>query len=268
MKSAIAKCKLASALTQESMSILRIKSDKYRANVPCIDPSCFPDIWPDNPCITIDDNFVEALKIAGKLVSTTGSRIIECAIMLSDGIIAATDGKIAVQIFHPYHIGKTLSIPKLFIQLLEKTKKTPLYAGWSDTTLTIFYNDFSWYRTNLYDVQWPPIDSVFLRTNRITLHELPLEYSTAIDAVKPFVENDIMYIIDNMIASHCEATIGAFHTVSGSMGHFKTSSKHLSLLPELRITQFGIYDNPNEELLFGCGQVGNYNIRVAISGME
>lgn len=264
---AIDHCQSASALTQVSPDLLRISSSKFRANIDCVSPTLMQDAWPDNVLCEINQALIDALILAGNIVTDSADRVIQCSVQLTDNIVAATDGGIAVQIWTGVSTcGHTLAIPKMFINKLAKTAKQPTHMGVGTNSLTIYYSDYSWMRTQLYAVTWPPIDRVFAHSGEAQFKEFPADFHSGVDDITAFVENNVMFISDNILASHAEPEKGAIYTLSATMGSFKTSAKHLSVLAKLGVTHYGIYDVPDNEVFYAKSDTPA--LRVAISAME
>jgi hypothetical protein len=263
-------CKTASSLTQINPQMLRISSSSFRANIQCTDASRMQHAWPDDPTVAINQGFIEALIIAGKLVSDTADNVIQASVMVTDHMVASTDNGMAIQIWTGIGTcGHTVAVPKVFINLLAKTSKEPSYLGIGKNSLTVFYTDNSWYRTQLYDVSWPPIDRVFTHSDDVVFGALEPDFHKAVADVLPFVESNVMFIADNIIASHTTNEHGAFAAMKFSMGNFKTNAKHLSLLKDMSVQMYGIYDIPDNEIFYANGVTSHKMlVRLAISPME
>jgi len=89
-----------------------------------------------------------------------------------------------------------------------------------------------------------------------------------INTVKHSVEDNTVFINDNVIASHIEPERGSFFVTKAPVGTFKTNIKHLSLLSRLGLTEYAIYDVPGNEIFYAQGMCGSMPIRAAISAKD
>jgi hypothetical protein len=268
---AITQCQDSSALTQVTDVLLRVTSPKFRGNIECVRRSAVHEAAPDNPTVAIDQSIIDALVTLSCIASNTATSVIQCVVQLDNYTCSATDGGIAAQIYHGQVLVQTpLAVPKAFIDLLSRTKKTPAWlgVGADALTLTIFYTDDSWYKTQLYETKWPNIDNVFTHSGELSFAPIPSDFTVGIDTIKPVTDDNVVYINDNIIASHVAPEKGAFFVMKAPIGTFKTNIKHLALLPKLGVQEYSIYDIPGSEIFYGQGMCGAMPLRVAVSAMD
>lgn len=224
LTNALSKCSDNLSITQLD-NRLSIRSDKFRAFVPCIDPSLLPAPIPDPPQVEIDDRLRKAFDTVGLTKIENGEDIVSASLLMNgQSLIASIDGKMIIESWHGLNL-PTLSLPKAIIKALPN--KPFAKFGCGQFSCTFYFNDGSWLRSQLYAEQWPDVSRVF--NCRHDLQPFHVDFFTALAAVAPF-GNGLCHMSEGRLSSHAQEGAGAEFSLSGAQGSWCYPSRQLALL--------------------------------------
>lgn len=146
-------------MTRRDDGFLEIGSGKYSAIVPAYDAAQVIQTMPDNKMVAVGnpDKMLEGFKLASDISADTGTIALHGAIKMVGNSLMATNGHILIEI----DAGNPLppvTVPRQFLQAVIKSGKKPHYMGINGvdhSTFTIWFEDQSWLRTNVFgDEVW------------------------------------------------------------------------------------------------------------------
>jgi hypothetical protein len=85
--------------------------------------------------------------------------------------------------------------------------------GFSAGSVTFWFEDGSWIRTQQYQEKWPNTDRVLNVASDPS--PIPPTFYHGLDAVAPFVEDNRVYFGENLLCTHYEGNSGASYEVEG-----------------------------------------------------
>jgi hypothetical protein len=224
---ALSKCGEHISFTQLDASKLSIKSDRFKAIIPCIDPTLLNIAIPDPPVCPITDAFKEGLSIVGTLASENGQFIYLASILMNGQSLIATNGKVVMEYWHGINLPSGISIPKALVEPLNCKKKLAQF-GFSKSSVTFYFEDSSWIRSQLYAEKWPDMSLVLDKpSNAWPVSEA---FWKGLDAVAGFTDTGFVYFDTGMLRSHDNATQGACFEVAGLPKGPAFSAKYLAMI--------------------------------------
>lgn len=259
--SALSKCGDNYTLTQVDTKLV-LKSGPFKANIPCIDPTLMYFPTPDPNMAPIDDSFKKAVELIEKVKPENGQRVVTLSFLLNGPSILATDGKILIEAWHGLNMPTNIPVPKAIIPSICNTKKLTGF-GLSNTTVTFFFEDESFIRSQLFADKWPDVSHLIDRPSN--MKPVPKDLFKALDAIKDFSGNGFVYFNDGKLQSHEISEKGAEFDVEGLRKGPVYSVKYLNLIKDM-IDKVDFYVEP-EGLGRGkiCAFVGN-NVRGILMG--
>lgn len=182
----LSRCDEAVQITQLDGNRLGVKSGKFSAFVPCIEPGLIQFTPPDPPLGVFNEAVVKSLECAGVIAKENAPRMVAASVLLRANSAIATDG---VTLFEHWHglPFPDLVLPKAFISVLMKITKKPVQAGGSPTTFTVWFEDQSFIRTQLYVEAYPTEAVDKLANSQASPYPIPDELWPALaklDAMK------------------------------------------------------------------------------------
>lgn len=226
---ALKRCGEQFSITQLDSGKLSIKSGKFRALVQCMDPSLLSFPIPDNPCAVIDDRLKEALAVLEVIKTDNAQRVVTQSFLLNGQSIIATDSKIIMECWHGINLPTNLAIPKALIPAITKCNKKLSQFGFSRNSITFYFEDNSWIRSQLYAEEWPTAVHHLLN-KECHLVEIPKGFYEAIDAVEPFTDNATVYFNKDLLQSHHDKEKGATYEVPGLIEGPAYAVRYLDIL--------------------------------------
>ena len=208
---ALSKCGQNLSITQLDNGRISIKSDKFKAIVPCIDPNSIPVMLPDTPIASINNELKKAIEAVGVLATEDAQRIVAASILIRQNSCLATNGSIIFEAWHGIDL-PTLAIPKAFVQPIVKTQKQLKSFGFSASTATFWFEDKSWIRSQLFKEEWPQVDHLLNRPAKF--FDIPKDFWEGLDAIAPFSNDGLVYFDDGLIKTNDDGQ-GASYEVSG-----------------------------------------------------
>lgn len=227
---ALSKCGEHFSITNLENHRLSIKSNKFKAIVPCIDPVLLQGIAyvPDNPSCEINSSFIEALSAVGAIHGEASSEIVTNSILMNNGSLIASDGKIIIEYWHGLSLPYGAAIPKAIVAPLTKTSKKLIKFGYSQSSITFWYEDDSWFKSQIYAEPWPRIAGLLDKPSNP--FPIPADFWNGVAAVAPFSPNGALHFKAGMLASHGETGVGATFDVARLPSGPIFSTKLLALM--------------------------------------
>lgn len=234
---ALSKCGEHISITQLDGFRLAIKSGKFKAIVPCLDPAQLQIGIPDPPSCEIDDKFKDACEAVGVLASESGDNIVVASLYLSNGTVIATDRKAVFEYWHGLPLPYGKAIPKHIVEPLVKCKKKLQRLGFSNSSLTFYFEDESWLKTQLVAGTYPEIGHIL--DQKSNLWPVPADFFQGLEAVAPFASEGRVFFDAGVLRSHLETGVGAAFEIAGLPKGPVFSTRLLALLkPHAQMVDF------------------------------
>lgn len=258
-REALSKCGEAYSLELTDKG-LQIKSGKFKAVVPCADYlEGGVSYIPDPPMYSINDTFVKALQAVGVLTNEAGQHIVTASILMNQGSLIASDLKIIFEYWHGLELPYGASLPKAVVGPLAKSSKKLVKFGFSNSSVTFYFEDESWLKSQIYADRWPDIQKVL--NKKANMWPVPTGFWEALEAVAPFSKDGLVYFAAGRLASHRQEGAGASFDVPGLPAGPIFSARSLRLIqPYAEQIDFAV---EGDKMLMFKGQ----NIRGAIAGI-
>jgi len=228
---ALKQCTGALSISQLPTMRLSIKSGKFKAFVPCTENIEMQSVGPDPVAGVIDNRLRDGLAVVSPFIAENSQRVVMASACIRANSLLATNGHLLLEYWHGISLPPDMIVPKLFINAICKIKKNLTHFGFSDTTLTIYFEDGSWLRTQLYKERWPNCDEIMSRTHNA--QPVPVGFFEAVEAVEGFAEENRVHIGNGGVASTSIETAGAVHEVEGLTAKAIMNLKHLMLMRNL-----------------------------------
>lgn len=248
---------------------LHIDTEKKRASIAIGDDTAVLYVIKDQFKTDIDQSFIDNLILASKATKESDSRVLASSVLVNHYTFVGTNGFSFLEVLHGFAFDQTfpangLRVPTSFINKLKQIKLAPRALGFSDTSITIHYENGAWIRSQLY------LEDVYLKLSQVT---------SQIDAAvfKPF-EKDLVDLFKDSetFGDRDYIELSADQLVvlnnNGSVLRIKTnnllqtqntkvSNENLKIFNSLLITDYDFMTN--ERMLFVRGR----NFRGALAVM-
>lgn len=233
---ALTKCSENLSITQLDNNRLSIKSDKFKAIVPCVANDLLQVVTPDPACGTIDNRFKDAVDIVSTLTNENAQTIYGASILMNGkSVISTLSGLMIMEYWHGIDLPLGLVIPKSLVQVLSKIDKPLGKFGFSQSSITFYYEDESFVRSQLYAEQWPDVMHVLDQPSN--QWPWPASFWDALVAVAPFSDG-LVYFGQGMLQSHPDPHQGASYEVYGIPAGPVFSIKQLILIKNTETVDF------------------------------
>lgn len=239
----------ASAVTFENQ-VITVKTSKFKAAVPCLSSYDLIYISPDVCAYQLTDTFAVAAKQAAMFTREGAQTVVAASVKTRNGSIVGTNGQALIEVWHGSPTPEELIIPKSFVDAISKTDGKIVGFGYSETSLTIWYENGSWLKTQLYSEQWPSIDRFLAYTETAHAEDIDKDFWTGVHSVAAFSEDGDVYFLDGFVCSHVSTAKGAEYKLKG--GPLKQSYSFKTILAlEGIATKFDWNGNESVSCFFG-----------------
>lgn len=159
--SAISNCNDTVQLGLTKAGKLSVKSGNFRSYVQCID-DVTPVVEPEGEFIDIDGAVVmKALTTLENFIGDDAARPWSNGILFSGSSAFATNNVIIAEHWLGSPFPVEVVVPRYAIKEMLRIKRPPTQMQISETSLTLYYEDGSWLRSNLIDAKWPDVSRFF-----------------------------------------------------------------------------------------------------------
>lgn len=225
---ALSKCSESYSLTQLDNERLSIKSGKFKATVPCLDPLLMPSAEPDPQIVGITNKFRDAVEAVGVLASENAQHVLTASVLMNGASVISTNRVMLLEYWHGLDLPPNVPLPKEFVKALVRQKKNLTGFGFSKSSATFWYEDGYWLRTQLYADEWPDVSRILNR--EANLWSIDPAFFQALDAVSAFSDDGNVYSKLNLLCSHPHEGIGATFECSGIPAGFVYPIKQLKIM--------------------------------------
>lgn len=211
---AITQCENVVSIGLTKANRLRIESGPFKTFVPCIEEP-IPTHTPLGDGFEFDgEAFIVALKALLPFVGSDASREWANGILLRGQSAIATNNVCLVEYWLGFTMPHTMNIPLPAIKEILRIKEPPVFASCDGNSLTLFYGEGKWLRTQLYSTSWPDFERVFNQPGE--LQTLPDTLFDALKAIKPFAEKrPLIHFCEGRIKTTLSDEDGAAYSVPG-----------------------------------------------------
>lgn len=245
-QAALSQCGQQYQLVQIDVRAVSIKSGKFHAVVPALPNDDMTLITPDMPCATINDSlrdaFAACLRVMGK-----GDKLYNQCVLLRANSMVATDGKIAIEYWHGIDLPGPLLIPKKTVETLAKLGKLLVGFGFSERSVTFWFDDNSFLKTQRCEGSFPDIDRLFLGTSGTMVPIWP-EFYVGLKAIEAFIQGDFICFHSEYLATDMTMKKGANYRIEGMPAGYGFSAHYWRCI-EPFVSYIGL-GNPAQPMIF------------------
>lgn len=258
LKEALSKCGQGFSITQNEHNLL-IKSDKFKALVPCLSLTELQPAFPDNPVAQIDDRLKASLEQVVP-VALDENFLLTASVLIHSGTCTTTDRKVIIQSWHGTDLPPNLVIPRAVIKPLISNPKKLAQFGFSNSSCTFYYEDGSWLKTQFFKEQWPDINSILDRKSSPL--SIPENFYDGVKSLEKFSDTGFVYFDSNVMRSHEEDGKGASYQVYGLPKGPVLNIKQLKMIEPLIKTADFLVPHADHKMTLFFGE----RVRGAIAG--
>jgi hypothetical protein len=151
------------AMTARDNGTLLIAGEKLKAIVPCVPGETLSPVSPDPQCAVVDDRIKEGFGKLLPLLKAEAERVVEVSILLRNNSMFACNGSVIFEYWHGIDLPPWgLALPKAFVAAIAKQTKKLTGFGFSDRSVTFFFEDGAWIKSQLFNAsEWPNVDALF-----------------------------------------------------------------------------------------------------------
>lgn len=224
---ALSKCDDNYSLTQLDNSRLSIKSGKFKAVIPCLDPALMHEVLPDPAIAPITNKFRDAVEAVGVLANENAQHVLTASVLMNGQTVISTNRLMLLEYWHGLDLPPSIPLPKQFVAALAKQKKNLTGFGFSPSSATFYYEDSSWLKTQLYNDEWPDVSKILDR--KANLWTIDPSFFKGLEAVEPFSEDGNIYFGTNLLMSSPD-NAGASYEINGLPSGVIYSAKQLKIM--------------------------------------
>lgn len=195
---ALNKCGSDLSITQLSSHTLSVKSDKFKGLIPCLTMDSLQIAGPD-ACIAPADNRVKAALLAVSALAVDGdAAVAKAAVLLQANTAIGTNGYMMIETYHGVDLPPSLLIPKASAAAIGKCAKNMVGFGYSPSSVTFYFEDESFIKTQLFAGDYPDANKVMHKEN-LNLWPLPTEFFKAVKTLQSFSKDGIIRFNEELL---------------------------------------------------------------------
>lgn len=215
LMAALGKCGELLSITQLTEATLVIKSDRFKANVKCIPYDDMPISIPDDRLGDIPAELKDALTSVAFLCHEGALKAAYSGAWLHNNSVVATDGFSLVEFWHGLNFPFQAIIPRQTLTVLAKIDKKFSGIGFSNSSITFYFEDESFLKTQLILEPVPGYAHIFKEHEDDPSYiSPPPELFEGLAAVEPFCNQKVVLFVGNKIKTSFEQDTGADYEMS------------------------------------------------------
>jgi hypothetical protein len=160
---AITTCKETIQLHTTPTGRLSVKSGKFKAFIDCVEEG-FPQTNPEGDAIELPGGgILKALKTLYPFIAEDASRPWARGILFRDQSAFATNNVVLIEHWLGYRFPVAINIPRSAVTEMIRISEEPVRLQICENSVTFFYPEGRWLKTQLYSLEWPDLDRVLSR---------------------------------------------------------------------------------------------------------
>lgn len=241
------------------------KSDTFQSHLTCLSDADFTPRFPDPMYVTVNHTIVEGFKHLDPVSSNKGEFVAQTSVRLDSSLLSATSGKAAAQYCHGWQLPVGATIPKLAAKAVVKSGKVLIGLGYDTinvSSITFYFADGAWLKTQLFTEPYPDVTSIFDGSNvqNMIFTQVPANLFTHATTLKRLSNSTTIFFREGSISNYPNDEAGSTFEASEIHAEIAVAYEALILGNSELCKQFGM---DNEMLVFR-GDL----FRVAISKLE
>lgn len=213
---AIQLCKDTVKLNVTATGRLSVVSGKFRAFIDCY-PDEYPNIYPEGEFFEIGDSFLSTLHTMKTFIAEDASRPWARGVLFRGQSAYATNNIALAEYWTGFTFPMPFNLPKDAITEILRIGINPIKAQVCESSITFYYPEDRWLRTQLYPCDWPNVDN--LLNTPFEYLPVPEGLWEGIETLLPFVDKDgSIFFTDGEISCSLDPTTGAAFTVEVNGG--------------------------------------------------
>jgi hypothetical protein len=228
---ALGKCGASLSITQLDSGRLSIKSDRFKAFVPCMNGEHLSasTLEPDPPCALIDDRLKAGFALVAPILSETAQRAAFAGALLQAGSIVGTNGHVLIEFWHGIDLPPGLLIPKAALQAIIKTPKKLSRFGFSPNSATFYFEDDSFIRSQLYNETYPQYAQIF--PNESNPWPLPEGFFEGMNKIQSLSDDKILYFdVDGFVVKDAQRNQSGAYQIEGLQSGLAFNMDYLCII--------------------------------------
>lgn len=257
---ALQKCGEQQTITQLDSGRLSVKSDKFRALIPCERFDLMPYVGPDTICASIDDRIKAGFEMVSPIVSDSADRMAIAGILLQANTTVATNGHVLLEYWHGIDLPPNIFLPKPAVKAILNVGKKLTHFGFSYDSATFVFEDRSYIKTQLIAERFVSYENVINVPSNPW--PLPEGFYAAVDALESFSDNGILFFGKELAHSHHDSSVGASYELQGLPHDLMAfNAEYLQIVRKAFCSvDFQLFDSGCKAFFFGD------NVRGALMG--
>lgn len=257
---ALAKCGNSLSITHVDNQ-LAIVSGKFKVFVPC-DPNPQIVIRPDPPCAALDARLAASLAIVGDLPEEGDERTACRSVLIQAGsVVGCRRGHVIIEAWHGIELPPGLCVPVRAIKAILDSKKELTQLGFSASSVTFYFSDGSWIRSQLDEGKWPDYQRMLNLSPKY--ETVPGGLFDGLQTLKDFSEDKRIRLKNGSISTHSNSGVGASVDCDEISGNATFATAYLEYMKDLA-TEADFY---HDRGCFFIGERDGIKVRGAIAKM-
>lgn len=259
------------AFSMTAAGKLTVKSGKFKVHIEC-SPDEFPAIAPEGAKIEVKAGLLAAFKALAPMIAEDASRPWARGILLRDGSAFATNNVVIGEYWVGYKMPFDMNVPEECIKELLRVKQDPVAISATERSITFFFEDGRWIKSQLLTTDWPNVSPVLNRPSSPA--PLPPDFFDVLGRLAPYADQSRRVLFrGDTLSTHADDGIGASFVVEWDekVPDSLRGCYNIDLLRTLDglvdSIDFSVYPQP--ALFFGPSTEAGYPVlRGAVVGMK
>lgn len=188
------------AITQAANGELMVKSNQFNSTIPVAAQGSLQVSMPDPPQIQIGTTIKDGFDIVAPIAKESAQTVESATIKLQSGSMFATNRNVIIEFWHGWQI-PVFIIPRKSVDAFRKSEHEMTAIGFSANSLTIWYGDTAWIKTQVINEEWPDMSKI-LDQFQYTFVPVPAGLKMAIEAVLPHSPDEMVHFDAGHVYSH------------------------------------------------------------------
>lgn len=245
LQAALNKCGDTLSLVVADNGTLEVISDKFSASVPCCEMVKLPTMMPDPRSGELSDSVKEGFAAVLPIINENSPTAFTAGVLLRKNTLVGTNTLVIVEWWHGFDLPMDFLVPKSAVVAVVKAQAKLTGFGFSQSSVTFWFEDDSYIKTQLFESRYPNFAKLLDRTLEMT--DVSEEFVTAVDSVQGFSDTTLLYLMDGEVRSHYNGKLGAKYQCEGLPTNMAYSAENLRFVLTLA-TKIAL--PPNDHALF------------------
>lgn len=172
----------------------------FTSVIPCVTGGEINEVTPDHYWGPVNQTLLDGFKAVETVLISKAAFVSHNCIRLDSNLVTGFNGTSVLQYWHGWTVPLGVSIPKQAVKAVLKAGKELVGIGYGLESVTFYFRDGAWIKTQVYQEAYPDLDTCF--NQPMNYGVVPTELFSKLKFLRSIAESDSIFIRDGAVSDY------------------------------------------------------------------